>query len=60
MEYANELSIALKACIQHHTIILKACKLTEQFFSPILLVKSLQVILQICNMAYAASMVHFV
>lgn len=55
MEYANELTIALKACVAHHRTILSACQLTELFLNPIILAKSFQLMWQICNLAYAAT-----
>lgn len=58
MDYAEELAVALKTCVEHHRIILDACKLTEEFLNPLVLAKSLQFMGQICNLAYASYMVN--
>lgn len=60
MEYTNELTKALKSCIEHHRIILDACTLTEEFLNPLVLAKSFQFMGQICNLAYSATEVYFI
>ncbi|XP_037045713.1 putative odorant receptor 85e [Bradysia coprophila] len=54
-EYQNELSVALRECIIHHQNLVKVCGMLEWFYNPIVLVKSLQVTLQICNLAYVST-----
>lgn len=56
-EYEDELGFSLKECIVHHQNIVKICGLLEQFYNPVVLVKSLQVTLQICNLAYVSTTV---
>lgn len=54
MDYYKELHICLKDCINHHQMLLNCCYELEQFFSPIIFVKSLQITSQICNLTYIA------
>lgn len=56
-EYQDELAVTLHECIVHHQNIIKVCSMLEQFYNPIVLVKSLQSTLQICNLAYVATTV---
>lgn len=58
MEYNTELNMTLIDCINHHQIITKFCELIEDFFSSFVLVKSIQLTLQICNLAFTATMVN--
>lgn len=58
MEFNEELSEALKDCIHQHQMILQFCKLLEDFLSPLILVKSLQITSQICNLTYVCSKVN--
>lgn len=57
LEYNDELAKALQDCIIHHQNIVKVCSMLEYFYNPVVLVKSLQVTLQICNLAYVATTV---
>lgn len=59
-EYEDELASALRECIIHHQHLVKVCGLLESFYNPLVLVKSLQVTLQICNLAYVNSTVRSV
>lgn len=58
-EYQDELGLSLKECIIHHQNIVKMCGMFEAFYNPIILVKSVQVTLQICNLAYVATTVPY-
>lgn len=58
-EYQDELALALRECIVHHQNIIKVCGMLERFYNLIVLVKSLQVTLQICNFAYVSTTVNF-
>lgn len=57
MEYNDELELALRDCITHHQNIIEICAILERLYNPIVWVKSLQVTLQICNLAYVATKV---
>lgn len=59
-EYQDELALTLHECIIHHQNIIKVCVMLERFYNPIVLVKSLQVTLQICNLAYVATTVRLI
>ncbi len=56
-EYEDELALALRECIIHHQNLVQVCTMLESFYNPIVLVKSLQVTLQICNLAYVSTTV---
>lgn len=51
-EYQDELALALHECVVHHQKLVEICGMLERFYNKIVLVKSLQVTLQICNLAY--------
>lgn len=53
----TRMAMALRECIVHHQHIVQVCNILERFYNPIVLVKSLQVTLQICNLAYVATKV---
>lgn len=55
MEFSHELALALRACIHHHNIIMRAYEMMENFLSPLILLASFQATLQICNLAYVSS-----
>lgn len=55
MEYSHELAVALRACIHHHNIIMRAHEMMEDFLSPLILLASFQATLQTCNLAYVSS-----
>lgn len=57
MEYQDELALALRDCAVQHQNLINVCGMLEGFYNPIVLVKSLQVTLQICNLAYVATTV---
>lgn len=57
MEYQDELALALRDCAVHHQNLIKVCGMLERIYNPIVLVKSLQITLQICNLAYVATTV---
>lgn len=56
-EYQDELALALRDCVIHHQNLINICGMLERFYNPIVLVKSLQVTLQICNLAYVSTTV---
>ncbi|KAJ6627578.1 Odorant receptor 83a, partial [Pseudolycoriella hygida] len=54
-EYEDELALALRDCATHHQNLIQISGMLERFYNPIVLVKSLQVTLQICNLAYVST-----
>lgn len=56
-EYEDELAVTLRECIIHHQNLVQVCTMLESFYNPIVLVKSFQVTLQICNLAYVSTTV---
>lgn len=57
MDYSHELALALRSCINHHKIIVKAHSMMEDFLNPLLLCASFQAPLQICTMAFTLTKV---
>lgn len=57
-EYQKELAFALQECIIHHQNIIRVCGMLENLYNSVVLVKSLQVTVQICNLAYVATKVY--
>lgn len=57
MEYNIELEMALQDCITQHQNLIKICEMLEQLYNPIVLVKSIQITLQLCNLAYVSTKV---
>ena len=51
-EYQDELAVALRDCIQHHQMLMQFCKMLEHFLNPYILVKSLQLTFQLCNLSF--------
>lgn len=58
-ELKNELSAALVDCIRHHEVIINYVKLLETFTSTLVLIKSLQMTLELCNIMYTFFSVKF-
>lgn len=56
----HELSVALRDCVRHHYDLIQASKMLEEYFSPFNFIKSLQVTLMLCNVAYTIYMVNSV
>lgn len=57
MDYHDELAVTLRDCIIHHQNLIKICLMLERLYNPIVLVKSLQITLQICNLAFVSTKV---
>lgn len=58
-EFRNELAIALTDCIKHHEMIIECSRMLEDFISTLVLVKSLQMTFQFCNLLYTFLSVNY-
>lgn len=58
MDYRDELAVTLRECIIQHQSLIKICGLLERLYNPIVLVKSLQITLQVCNLAFSSTKVY--
>lgn len=47
----DKLNEALCECIRHHQMIIKSCELLENISSPFILIKSIEISLQLCVLA---------
>lgn len=56
-EYNDEMMLVLRECIDQHRNLMRICYLLEQLYNPIVLVKSLQITLQVCNLAFVSTKV---